>query len=500
MRMRRGCGVWFVTCVLLVSFARRGQAQAVLEIDHAKPGVATLRMTPTDSATAIRSGASLLRKRSDSLRVQVIHGNTAVYKYSVETRVVQPTATKVPTLALDFLKKLGPFLPEVALAAAGPVIAGRPRGGDAAVAHSMLPVQAPVDASERLRNALAAGQKVERALAVLDDRLYGPKGLQQSTGLVLATLERMRAGDVEMLARQLSDSLSLVSKGCEGAGAPDGLPLTADVIRSTQDVIQARRSLTTATALAGAELYTFEPQRVLRDSLRRVGALADTAVAAYDDVIASAYAFERLALSVARACSSVNVKTVRMDSTRRKLELKMAVNSDPQIARNASRDTSTFTITLVDEPLRLYSLGASLLVAPDATYSLAGTRAAAGGVEIFENGIRDGRFSWGLTFGVGWRLSTAISARGIRLWVPELTIPPSTDVKSLGLGMGLSIGLVKIGAGALWARHEELLGQRFGQVIPTATDLKKGDVYGRGRLYFSVSLFDVPPFNAVTGR
>ena len=500
MSMLRGSGVCYAAFLLLVSFPRRGQSQAVLEIDHAKPMFAMLRMTPTGSATAIRSGASLLRKWSDSLRVRVVNGNTAVYQYSVETNVVPPTAAKVPKLAVDFLKQLKPFLPEVALAAAGPVIAGRPRGMEATVTHSMLPSQAPAEASERLRSVWSAGQKAERALAVLDDRIYGPKGLQQSTALVLATLERMRSGDVELLARQLGDSLALASKGCEGAGAPDGLPLTGDVIRATQGVMQARRSLTTATAEAGAELYTLAPQRELRDSLRRVGTMADTALAAFEDVIASAYAFERLALSVARACASVNVKTVRMDTTRRILMLRMAPNSDPQIARTASRDTSTFSITLVDEPVRLYSLGASLLVAPNASYSLAGTRAATGGVEIFENGIKDQRFSWGLTFGVGWRLSTSISARGIRLWVPELTIPASTDVKSLGLGTGLSFGLVKIGAGALWVRHEELLGQRFGQVIPTANDLKKGDVYGRGRLYFSVSVFDVPPFSAVTGR
>ena len=485
----------------LLGMPSRGQSQAVLEIDHSKPSVARLRLNGSDSGAQIQNGATLLRKKwSDSLRVRVVNGNTAAFSYRVETKAAAPPVPVSGPLA-EFLGRLRPLLPEVALAVAGAAVPGRPRGTEATVLHSMLPSQAPAESSDRLRNALTAGQKAEQALAVLDERVHGSKGLQQSAATVLATLQRMRNGaDVEQLSRELSDSLSLTKKGCEAAGATEGLPLVSELVASTQAVLRTRRALTTAAAIAGAELNTLEPQRVLRDSLNRIGVLADSASAGSAELLASAYAFERFAMTVARACASVDVPAVRLDSARRKIQLRMELRSDPALARTANRDTATFTVTFVDAPLKVLSFGATLLVAPGATYSGIGTRAVAGGVELFESSVRDARFNWGLTFGVGWRASTRLTAQGVRIWLPELTIPPSTVVGSLGLGTAVSVGLVKIGAGALWVRHEALLGQTFGQILPTANHVRKGETYGRPSLYFSVSVFDVPPFNSLTGK
>lgn len=475
-----------------------GSAQAILEIDHAT-GRASLRLSDSDKGVAVRNGAALRLKWPDSIRVRVTNGNTALYRYSLDTREAAQPAEAVTGRVADFLKKFVPYLPEVAIATVGPPNGGRPRGLDAPVYHSRLPAQAPPDASDRLRDALSAGRSAEHALAVLDERIYGQGGLHQSTATVLSTLELMRAGgDVEQLSRALSDSLTLTNKGCGGGGASERLPLTSELLTAVQTLMRSRRNLTIATALAGAELYTLDAQRALRDSLQRIGALADTAAADYEDIISAAYAFERLALPIAHACASWNGRAVGIDSIeRRVVVLKAEPRSEPEVARVATRGSSTFSLTLVSTPRVISSLGASLLVAPDATYPTFATRSATGGVQIFQNSTRDARFAWGLTFGLGWHMSSALTARGMRFWAPEITFTPATEIKTLALGTAVSLGMVKLGAGAVWVRHTQLLGQTLGAVIPTKDDLRTGEAYGKGKLYISLSIFDVPPFTSL---
>lgn len=468
------------------------RGQAVLEYDQAS-GKATLKLSESDQPRVVSKGASLRLAWPTTIRVRVINGNTAVYRYEVESKVPSPPPDT--GRVREFLKLLRPYFPEAVYAFAGPVVPGRPRGDPEY--RSIIP-DPPSDASDRLRDAWNAGRNTEKALAVVDEKIFGPGGLHQSTNTVYATLELMRSGDVERLSMALSDSLSLVNKGCTARDKSESLPLTRDMLSALQELIRHRRTLTTTVALAGAELYTFDAQRALRDSLARIGWMADRASDDYRDLIAATYALERFALPVARACASWNGRAYRVEEfDRRTLTLKIDPASDPDLARVATRGASTFSITLVAAPRVTYSLGASLLFAPDATYPLFGTRPATGGVQIFENNRRDARLNWGITFGVGWRVSQGLTDRGLRFWAPEITIPAASEVKSIGLGVALSLGNVKLGAGSLWVRHVGLLGQRDGAIIPSASELRTGDVYGSGKFYVSLSLFDMPPFNVL---
>jgi hypothetical protein len=139
----------------------------------------------------------------------------------------------------------------------------------------------------------------------------------------------------------------------------------------------------------------------------------------------------------------------------------------------------------------------SLFVAPDARFPTYGTRsAAAGGTEIYSPTVRDARFGWGVTLGFTLRGLNWREQRGVAIWLPELTVGESADSKAFAAGSAISFGPVKLGAGAMWVRHTELVDQAVGDKIPNAGFLQTAESYGRPKLYTSLSIFEWPPFLA----
>ncbi len=120
-------------------------------------------------------------------------------------------------------------------------------------------------------------------------------------------------------------------------------------------------------------------------------------------------------------------------------------------------------------PVRV-GLGASFLVSPGSTFE-------------GPSGTQDARFTWGLTLSLAPRVLTPpmLAAKDWAVWLPELTLNPSTSDRSLALGAAIGWKILKLGAGALWTRHETPAGDQS---------------YGSPQAYVSLSVTGWEPFKA----
>jgi len=127
-------------------------------------------------------------------------------------------------------------------------------------------------------------------------------------------------------------------------------------------------------------------------------------------------------------------------------------------------------------------VGLSLVCSPKSTfpkYTVTGTGADA---TVTESGTQDSRLTYGLTLGLTWRGIDWRSGNGWSVWLPELTLNPSSDVKALGLGVALSWRVIKLGFGTLWTKHQRVDGT------------KVVDTYSGNKPYVSISIIAWQPF------
>lgn len=481
--------------------ARSGQlyGQTTLEFDHARQQARLISIQGGVEKTRIlRPGSKVILRGSDTVRVRVTNTNTAIYRFA---RQSQP----VPAPGLDplrsFLGTVKPFLPEVGL-----LIGGAPgtRGGAGAtgLSRSILPPDLPFGTPTSVSRALAAGKRAERDVATIDDAIHGSGGLQQTHTRVLATLERMRTGeDVERAASQLREALQLSGDGCSTANRARRLPVTLTLLQAIEDLEPARAELRKAILDGYIELNGYAGFQGLTDSLGRIRTAADSAVGDYEPIVSTAYRVESLTLTAAYACSTWTGGTVSVKSdTGRSITLSIDARSEPELSRVADRSPVGYTVTFLPRWVVRPSLGASLLVAPNATFPRFGARSPAtgGGTEVYESGTQDARFNWGITLGFTWRgMSLGSDEKpGVALWLPELTVNPGSDSKSLSAGVGMSFRFLKLGVGMSWIRHSELVDLRVGQTIPNKDFLRVRDTFRSPKLYVSLSVFDWPPFMA----
>jgi hypothetical protein len=84
---------------------------------------------------------------------------------------------------------------------------------------------------------------------------------------------------------------------------------------------------------------------------------------------------------------------------------------------------------------------------------------------------------------------------GFAVWLPELTVNPSSDTRAVGVGFAFSfLRFVKIGGGYLWTRHTALDGQDVDQVLASKDALRTREAYGDPRWYWSFTLVGWAPF------
>lgn len=462
----------------------------MLEIDHAAGTARLVRVGAGDSVETLRSFARASNVRLDGamdVDVRVVNTNTALYTFSLDSSVA-PNVEMESVRA--FVGKLGPYLPELGLLATG-----APRTRGAGAARRSLLGEPDADLSSGVRAAWTAGMRTEEQLTRLDSVIYGPRGLQETLALTLDALDAMHRGVTsDESSSALRRALSLSTPACQSA-RPSDFQLAHEVLAAMRQLSQARFDL---DASVGAVSLTRGAESRLRDTLALLQSRAQTALADFDPLVANAYHIERLAGMVAGACSYWAAGSLASSSAGRSLMIKVTPRTDPEVGRVATKGGTTYTVTVPRRVVVRPALGLSALFAPQARYSNFGARAlpqTGAGMEVYETGVRDARFSWGVTLGLTYAALDRRDAGGFSLWLPELTFNNAGDVKALGVGSAVSFASLKLGTGLLWIRHQELDGLTLGQTIPNVTYLRTNDSYSHPRLYVSLSVFDLAPFS-----
>ncbi len=482
----------------LAGGAGRLAAQSVLEYDHATRQARLIEVHgATADTTPLAPGTRKEVRTPARVQIRVSNTNTALYRFSERAVAAAPQVEPLRS----FMGTLKPYLPEVALLTGG-VRASGGRRGEATVARSILPSELSSGVSVGVERAWAAGRRAELDVATIDHAVYGARGLQQTHTLTLLALEQMRTGQgVAQAAASLRDSLQLTGDGCASGARTRQLPVTLALAEALEDLSRARFDLQQSVLQNYEGLSGYAGFGGLPDSLMRIGRAADSASADYERLLNVAYQVETLALIAAYACPTWTGGNVRVNgNTEQTITLSIDPRTEPELARVADRGNAAYTVTLAPRWTVRPSLGASFLVAPNGTFSKFGARTTATGgtTEVFESAIQDSRFSWGVTLGFTWRgLSIGREQRPtMAFWLPELTVNPTGDIKSFAVGGGISTRFLKLGAGLIWIRHSELVDLTLGQTLPNKDFLRVRDSYRSPKLYFSLSVFDWPPFLA----
>lgn len=480
-------------------------------------GTAQPRPVPADDQVMVLS-----RDRRTPIPVVVEHTNSALY-------TCQLTQTAVRAPALDtlsqFLTKLGPYLTN-----ALPVIA----------TVSAVEVKAEID------TITTAAEQLRDELAQLDSRVHGDRGMGGVNRRALVALNRMRATPhgvnadaTSQFGRWLQDGFPELCDGaCERLELPDSVAVTLVRIDSLRQVLRNQlaqveraetidlevsslRSLISglesqrgmAEANTGAQVSALEATiaTAQKDLLGRAGVLAvdqsmrgavedlvaraDSALKDAPKTLSAARAVEALAVRIVHATDRIPCEntSVRWD-TGKDLEIKVTPRQEAELAGLGMDNERVYKVRVL--PLWEFhpSLGLSLLAVPRARY--AEYEALKEGDEqyrISRSGRTDSRFDYALTLGLVNRRLDWRRDRNVALWLPEITINPTEDVKLMALGAAASYRILKLGVGAAWMRHSVLAGQAVDDVIKSS-EVPMRETYGKPKLYVSLSLIGLPPF------
>lgn len=430
---------------------RRGSTQIVSEPIH------------PESDFRIRPG------RATSVRV--INSNSALY-----TCALAQTRSTVPEVeqSKGFLAAL-----ETYLTGASPLADMDPFAGMQAMRAELM--------NPRISAAEPSGDnELRRARDAVIEHLGRLRESAAATnevrGRTLSVLDRMRAPDANIADISKAYRLSM---GCEDCTRQAFVAATVSNVEAFIPV---------ATRL---EALVREPARTPSEEDLEVAANAQKVLEHVDDMIAAAYATERLTGLVAHASSQVACDNVEVGRTAgRNLVITVAPRALPETQRIADRPSLEFKAKALPRFKIAPFAGLSLLYAPGAVYDKFGTVKAPGdSAEVIESDSQNARWTYGLTLGA--RLDGIVRNENMSVYLPELTINPSDDVRAIGLGGSVSVSAVKIGVGALWTRHQRLSGQQVGQRLRDPAFLNTEDRYDpldSPNLYISFSIVGWPPF------
>ena len=434
-----------------------------------------------------------LRNRA-TVQFQVINTNTALYRFTTSETAGPAPAVLGPIR--QFAPLLKAYLPELQYV----VPAGGSRGGTAraTILPDVVPENLSSSSARVAEAALQDARSVEAELHALDEVVHGARGIEGVQGLSLRTLDRMRRGNVEMLARALADSLGVAERSCQPTEGNAGSD--ASTMHLGNDVLTRVATLRPATAMLSTTLTNPALKDPALDQLH--GALqvlhtrADSALHDAETLVNTAYQADELAMTVMSACSHWESPPVTVSATSgRTVTLMIEPSPTPEIARAAPKKSpQSVRVTLLPPIDRLEArFGLTTLYVPRAQfhkYGVRSTGAAGAPPQIYESEFIDNRFSYGISLGLtfhpllDWRDRTNIA-----LWFPEITVADAGGPKAFALGTALSYGIVKIGVGAAMIRHQMLDTLAVGQPIPNDKFLKTRDTYGHPLTYISVTVF-----------
>jgi hypothetical protein len=481
--------------MLILASTSTASAQLVVQVD---PAANTTRIASAGGRSGVDSvAAGTYRLRhSNSVKLQVVNTNTALYKMSTEDNPAPPPPALAPIR--QFLPMLKAYLPELGL------MTSRGRGAGAqktTILPSAVP-EAAVSFQSVATTALETARIVEDNLHTVDALVHGPKGIEGTLGLTLRTLDRMRSAEVEVQADALADTLGVPHQSCgeQSGGAKargtQSLNLAKNLLGALQSLQSSNSSLTTVLSDTA---FVAEPALVsFSRSLQLLRVRADTALHDTEGIVTAAYRTEKLAGDVVTACSHWDAPPVKVTSAGgRIVTVHMQPRTEPEFQRVAGQNSYTTKVTLLPPLSRMdASLGASVLYVSRAQFHKYGVRATGGSGspnEVYEADPVDNRFSYGATLGLTWSpWLDWRESRGVALWLPELTVAEAgSSAKAFGMGAALSYRSIKLGVGGMLIRHQGLDGQSVGDRVPNDKFLKARDTYGHPLPYVSLSVFNL---------
>lgn len=422
------------------------------------------------SAALVRSGqAPIPFGHEDEIRivpgqrtdVRITGTNSALYTCSVTPKDVEVPETKA---LHDFLGKVGPLIPAILMTA---VPGALPPGINDQ--EMIMP-----EGRRNRRDASAAERELIAHIERVDGAIYGPQGFRQAYLETLATLNQMRDTDLSpaILAEGLRDRLPCVGQDCSR------LEFVDLILETLPALLDAKRRV---DAEGGG--VSKAPQ------------VADSILSNAQKIIDAAHEAQSLALTVAHATDSIECDPVQVSRrTGRELSIAVRPRAAPELKRVAEVGPMDFKVTAMPRLRPSPAVGVSLLYAWNARYTRFGTTPVEGGERIVTTGAEDERVGYGLVLGLAWNDRLGPSTPRVRLWLPEITFNPTDQLKTIGVGGGVSLGIVKLGGGVVWNRHTKLAGQRVGELLERADLLVREDTYGRPRGYVSLSFMGWPPF------
>jgi hypothetical protein len=446
--------------------------------------------------------------------VEIDYTNTALYDYAVTGSKVEPEELGA---VRGFLGGLKPYFAEIASRMSRPKVL--PPRAEAAPVGGIE--GDPVDVLETRYNSLV--ERINRIATVLvgiNELVFGPAGIRDTETRARRTLADMAWGTwaPEGLAEQLCTGICARFEYTPGIEKGDSCALAADATRRLITVGQLTETLLALADSIGG-LQDDDPDLLLKDVValkeqsgasnqkrledleRRVGQMTKVvassrqALADGGSLVDAALAVEKLAKRVLGATSVWCSDPIEISLlVGKEIHIKVTPRTDPELAH---RPPLAFHVTLLPEWFVHLALGLTFLDSPHSRFSVYAAKNPGAGFEVAQSDEQDSRFTFGLTLAATWPFFDRRDERNKRwaIWIPEITVNPSDNVRAFALGAGFSWKILKVGGGILWTRHKVLVGQSPGQSLPTEDALRVRDAYGKPhKWYVGISLIGWPPF------
>lgn len=483
------CGILAVFVLLCHSL--RAQDTTRIEINHAT-GTMKVNGEPLSSDTVRAS-------TSKAIKVTVINTNTALYDYKMTGEKIE---VKEVAGIQEFLKVLGPYLVDVPSKSIIPMSTPDTTGVAAEIAALTAKTRrsAADDArlralEERLRVAeLAAGEDpvlvklrgdalaLQTELKALNELLVGNDGIVLTRSAVLAALGRMAVGDP--IATVLAGVSARLTPLCRRRGLSNGL--LARFSPLYQRVVDFEAVFT-----PNAGKLSKQDSAAFKDVLDKGRA----AINDFDRNLTAAYATEALGTSMLDARDTLTLTRAPGVATTAGRALNVAITQKKasELARIAKPDT-TYAMALMPKWTVRTSVGLALLYTRAAAFPTYHADKAGDVYTISELSAvgQDLRFNYGLVLSLSV-VNDEDDELGPAIWLPEITVNPTDGVKFVGVGLGVSWNVFKLGAGYVWTRRKVLDGKSIGETI-TDANVPLRDNYSVGQVYVSLSVIGWQPF------
>ena len=315
--------------------------------------------------------------------------------------------------------------------------------------------------------------------------------LNRDLATAIEAAKARMAQDTVLLRRWAADTLVLkarldsINRALQTATAAQRNRLKArrDSVQSEVDTLRARSVRLREELETGKETLEVGLEAAKLDDTR----------------VDAAYALERLIHPLLKLSNTLQCRSISVPSDSILVVTVTVSHKDAATIERLPGLHDTVRVTFEAEPKRTFrvALGLALLYANKATYPTFSTSAipdAGDSVLVVRTGDEDRRINYGLSLGLSyWKLNPPDKRWAV--WLPELTINPLDEIRSVGIGVGVSYSVVKLGVGLIWTRHELASSDTpEGSRLANADAFKTESTFGKGKVYVSISLIGLPPF------